>query len=45
MLHKGKLGDGGLVAVKLFKLLKGNGEDFINEVASIGRTNHVNIHY
>jgi len=42
-VYKGKLSDGRYVAVKLFKQLKGNGEDFINEVASIGRTNHVNI--
>ncbi|KNA21389.1 hypothetical protein SOVF_043650 [Spinacia oleracea] len=32
-----------LVAVKLLKKSEGNAEDFINEVASIGKTNHVNI--
>ncbi|GAB4827894.1 hypothetical protein Ancab_034778, partial [Ancistrocladus abbreviatus] len=42
-VYKGKLSDGRLVAVKLLKKLTGNGEDFINEVASISRTNHVNI--
>ncbi|GAB4827904.1 hypothetical protein Ancab_034788 [Ancistrocladus abbreviatus] len=42
-VYKGKLSDGRLVAVKLLKKLTGNGEDFINEVASIGSTNHVNI--
>ena len=42
-VYKGMLSEGRPVAVKLFKQLKGNGEDFINEVASIGRTNHVNI--
>ncbi|VFQ87181.1 unnamed protein product [Cuscuta campestris] len=42
-VYKGKLPDGHLVAVKLLTLSKGNGEDFINEVASISRTSHVNI--
>ncbi|KAL9264926.1 LEAF RUST 10 DISEASE-RESISTANCE LOCUS RECEPTOR-LIKE PROTEIN [Drosera capensis] len=42
-VYKGKLNDGRLVAVKLLKKSKGNGEEFINEVASISRTNHVNI--
>ncbi|KAL3731445.1 hypothetical protein ACJRO7_028339 [Eucalyptus globulus] len=42
-VYKGKLQDGQLVAVKLLKNLKGDGEEFINEVASISRTSHVNI--
>ncbi|XP_074274890.1 LEAF RUST 10 DISEASE-RESISTANCE LOCUS RECEPTOR-LIKE PROTEIN KINASE-like 2.1 [Silene latifolia] len=42
-VYKGKLQDGRLVAVKLLKKMKGNGEDFINEVLSISRTNHVNV--
>ena len=42
-VYKGKLGDGQLVAVKILNTSKGNGEDFINEVASISRTSHVNI--
>ncbi|KAI6677071.1 hypothetical protein NL676_037867 [Syzygium grande] len=42
-VYKGKLQGGQLVAVKLLKKLKGNGEEFINEVASISRTSHVNI--
>ncbi|KAL9255311.1 PR5-like receptor kinase-like protein [Drosera capensis] len=42
-VFKGKLNDNCLVAVKLLKISKGNGEEFINEVASIGRTNHVNV--
>ncbi|KAK2635227.1 hypothetical protein Ddye_030019 [Dipteronia dyeriana] len=42
-VYKGKLLDGRNVAVKVLNGLKGNGEDFINEVASIGRTSHVNI--
>ncbi|KAK9677279.1 hypothetical protein RND81_11G132800 [Saponaria officinalis] len=42
-VYKGKLLSGSLVAVKVLKLSKGDGEDFLNEVASISRTNHVNI--
>ncbi|KAB2043811.1 hypothetical protein ES319_D01G044900v1 [Gossypium barbadense] len=38
---KDKLGDGGYV--KLLKESKGNGQDFINEVATIGRIHHVNV--
>ncbi|KAL5809910.1 hypothetical protein ACOSQ4_026478 [Xanthoceras sorbifolium] len=42
-VYKGKLPDGRLVAVKLLKESKGDGEEFTNEVASISRTSHVNI--
>nr|XP_043616244.1 PR5-like receptor kinase [Erigeron canadensis] len=42
-VYKGQLPDGQLVAVKLLAETQGDGEDFINEVASIGRTSHVNI--
>ncbi|XP_019154605.1 PREDICTED: LEAF RUST 10 DISEASE-RESISTANCE LOCUS RECEPTOR-LIKE PROTEIN KINASE-like 2.1 [Ipomoea nil] len=42
-VYKGKLPDGCPVAVKLLTDTKGTGEDFINEVASISRTSHVNI--
>ncbi|XP_057995579.1 LEAF RUST 10 DISEASE-RESISTANCE LOCUS RECEPTOR-LIKE PROTEIN KINASE-like 2.1 isoform X2 [Hevea brasiliensis] len=42
-VFKGKLPDGRLVAVKILKESKSNGEEFINEVASISRTSHVNI--
>ncbi|XP_043705074.1 LEAF RUST 10 DISEASE-RESISTANCE LOCUS RECEPTOR-LIKE PROTEIN KINASE-like 2.4 [Telopea speciosissima] len=42
-VFKGKLLDGRLVAVKILNESKGNGEEFINEVASISRTSHVNI--
>ncbi|KAK4409632.1 Rust resistance kinase Lr10 [Sesamum angolense] len=38
-----KLPDGRLVAVKILNESKQNGEDFMNEVASISRTSHVNI--
>ncbi|KAM3692980.1 hypothetical protein ACJW31_08G130300 [Castanea mollissima] len=42
-VYKGKLQDGCFVAVKVLNNSKGNGEEFINEVASISRTSHVNI--
>ncbi|XP_058760809.1 LEAF RUST 10 DISEASE-RESISTANCE LOCUS RECEPTOR-LIKE PROTEIN KINASE-like 2.4 [Vicia villosa] len=42
-VYKGKLHDERVVAVKVLSESKGNGEDFINEVASISRTSHVNI--
>jgi interleukin-1 receptor-associated kinase 1 len=43
VVYKGKLFNGCLVAVKILNASKENGEDFINEVASITRTSHVNI--
>ncbi|KAI3699083.1 hypothetical protein L2E82_43107 [Cichorium intybus] len=42
-VYKGALSNGRLVAVKILSEPKGNGDDFINEVASVGRTSHVNI--
>ncbi|KAK2405282.1 LEAF RUST 10 DISEASE-RESISTANCE LOCUS RECEPTOR-LIKE PROTEIN KINASE 2.5 [Trifolium repens] len=42
-VYKGKLNNDRSVAVKVLSESKGNGEDFINEVASISRTSHVNI--
>ncbi|KAL0396761.1 UNVERIFIED_CONTAM: protein SUPPRESSOR OF NPR1-1 CONSTITUTIVE 4 [Sesamum calycinum] len=42
-VYKGKLPDGRPVAVKILNESKENGEDFMNEVASISRTSHVNI--
>ncbi|TYI11389.1 hypothetical protein ES332_A09G205000v1 [Gossypium tomentosum] len=42
-VYKGKLPDGRLVAVKLLNTSKGDGQEFINEVASISRTSHVNV--
>ncbi|XP_042980642.1 LEAF RUST 10 DISEASE-RESISTANCE LOCUS RECEPTOR-LIKE PROTEIN KINASE-like 2.1 isoform X2 [Carya illinoinensis] len=42
-VFKGKLQDGCLVAVKILKESRENGEEFVNEVASISRTSHVNI--
>ncbi|KAK2986786.1 hypothetical protein RJ640_011011 [Escallonia rubra] len=42
-VFKGTLPDGHVVAVKLLSEAKGNGEEFINEVASMSRTSHVNV--
>ncbi|XP_010415232.1 PREDICTED: LEAF RUST 10 DISEASE-RESISTANCE LOCUS RECEPTOR-LIKE PROTEIN KINASE-like 2.5 [Camelina sativa] len=42
-VYRGTLSDGRSVAVKILKDSKGNGEDFINEVASMSKTSHVNI--
>ncbi|XP_044489003.1 PR5-like receptor kinase [Mangifera indica] len=43
VVYKGKLFDGCCVAVKVLTESKGNGEEFINELASISRTSHINI--
>ncbi|XP_071705049.1 LEAF RUST 10 DISEASE-RESISTANCEUS RECEPTOR-LIKE PROTEIN KINASE-like 2.8 [Rutidosis leptorrhynchoides] len=42
-VYIGKLSNQDQIAVKVLSKVKGNGEDFINEVASVGRTSHVNI--
>ncbi|KAK9266987.1 hypothetical protein L1049_003435 [Liquidambar formosana] len=42
-VYKGKLRSGQLVAVKMLGKSKSNGQDFINEVATIGRIHHVNV--
>mgnify|MGYP004710096231 CR=1 FL=1 len=42
-VYKGNLFAGRPVAVKILNTSKGSGEEFINEVASISRTSHVNI--
>ncbi|KAH0668631.1 hypothetical protein KY289_023124 [Solanum tuberosum] len=42
-VYKGTLQNGSHVAVKVLNGLKGNGEEFINEVASISKTSHVNV--
>ncbi|KAH0668676.1 hypothetical protein KY289_023169 [Solanum tuberosum] len=42
-VYKGCLHNGSHVAVKVLKKLKGSGEAFINEVASISKTSHVNV--
>ncbi|CAN8238526.1 unnamed protein product [Cochlearia groenlandica] len=43
IVYKGTLYDGRMVAVKVLKDSKGNGEDFTNEVASMSQTSHLNI--
>ncbi|XP_022861052.1 rust resistance kinase Lr10-like [Olea europaea var. sylvestris] len=43
IVYRGKLTNDRLVAVKFLKESKGSGEEFINEVASISTTSHVNI--
>ncbi|KAF8008214.1 hypothetical protein BT93_K2017 [Corymbia citriodora subsp. variegata] len=42
-VYKGRLRSGREVAVKILKKGKSNGQDFINEVAIIGRIHHVNV--
>ncbi|KFK33632.1 hypothetical protein AALP_AA5G038800 [Arabis alpina] len=43
IVYGGNLRKGRKVAVKVLKDSKGNGEDFINEVASMSQTSHINI--
>ncbi|PWZ34204.1 LEAF RUST 10 DISEASE-RESISTANCE LOCUS RECEPTOR-LIKE PROTEIN KINASE-like 2.8 [Zea mays] len=43
VVFKGRLDDSRLVAVKFLHDSKGDGEEFVNEVMSIGRTSHINI--
>ncbi|XP_004498297.1 LEAF RUST 10 DISEASE-RESISTANCEUS RECEPTOR-LIKE PROTEIN KINASE-like 2.2 isoform X2 [Cicer arietinum] len=42
-VFKGQLRSGRFVAVKLLDKAKSNGQDFINEVSTIGRIHHVNV--
>ncbi|XP_065869218.1 rust resistance kinase Lr10-like [Euphorbia lathyris] len=42
-VHRGKLSDEIMVAVKVLSNSKGNGEEFVNEVGTIGRIHHVNV--
>ncbi|KAF8020111.1 hypothetical protein BT93_G0730 [Corymbia citriodora subsp. variegata] len=42
-VYKGRLRSGRKVAVKILKKGKSNGQDFISEVATIGRIHHVNV--
>ncbi|PKA61729.1 putative receptor-like protein kinase [Apostasia shenzhenica] len=42
-VYKGELPNGIPVAVKMLTLSHGNGGDFINEVATIGRIHHANV--
>ncbi|CAJ1951959.1 unnamed protein product [Sphenostylis stenocarpa] len=43
VVYKGEILNGNPVVVKILNASKGNGKDFINEVASISRTSHVNV--
>ncbi|XP_034711081.1 rust resistance kinase Lr10-like [Vitis riparia] len=42
-VYKGKLKSGRVVAVKVLVMSKADGQDFINEVATIGRIHHINV--
>ncbi|KAF7148546.1 hypothetical protein RHSIM_Rhsim03G0202800 [Rhododendron simsii] len=42
-VYKGKLRSGPPIAVKMLSKPKANGQEFINEVATIGRIHHVNV--
>ncbi|KAL6841303.1 hypothetical protein ACP4OV_028821 [Aristida adscensionis] len=42
-VYKGSLPDGREIAVKTLKDTKSDGEEFMNEVASISKTSHINI--
>ncbi|XP_014521802.2 LEAF RUST 10 DISEASE-RESISTANCE LOCUS RECEPTOR-LIKE PROTEIN KINASE-like 2.2 [Vigna radiata var. radiata] len=42
-VFKGKLSSGTCVAIKMMNKSKGNGHDFISEVATIGRIHHQNV--
>ncbi|KAI8031353.1 LEAF RUST 10 DISEASE-RESISTANCE LOCUS RECEPTOR-LIKE PROTEIN KINASE-like 2.1 [Camellia lanceoleosa] len=42
-VYKGMLRSGHPVAIKILDKSKANGQDFINEVATIGRIHHVNV--
>ncbi|WRX16936.1 Serine-threonine/tyrosine-protein kinase [Theobroma cacao] len=42
-VYKGKLRSGRIAAIKMLSKSKADGQDFINEVATIGRIHHVNV--
>ncbi|OAY37641.1 LEAF RUST 10 DISEASE-RESISTANCE LOCUS RECEPTOR-LIKE PROTEIN KINASE-like 2.2 [Manihot esculenta] len=42
-VYKGKLRSGKVAAIKILNSSKANGQDFINEVATIGRIHHANV--
>ncbi|XP_058186554.1 rust resistance kinase Lr10-like [Rhododendron vialii] len=42
-VYKGKLRSGYVAAIKILEKSKANGQEFINEVATIGRIHHVNV--
>ena len=43
IVNKGKLSNEVLVAVKILNNFRGNGEEFINEMTTMGRIHHVNV--
>ncbi|MED6162693.1 hypothetical protein PIB30_072980 [Stylosanthes scabra] len=43
VVYKGMLPNGSPVAIKILNPSKGNNEEFINEVASISKTSHINV--
>jgi len=43
LVYKGKLRGGSFAAIKLLSKSKSNGQDFINEVGTIGRIHHTNV--
>ncbi|XP_071912645.1 rust resistance kinase Lr10-like [Coffea arabica] len=43
LVYKGKLRSGDVVAVKMLNKSKADGQEFINEVATIGQIHHVNV--
>ena len=43
IVFKGKLSSEILVVVKILNIFKGDGEEFINEVKTMGRIHHVNV--
>ncbi|KAJ9679802.1 hypothetical protein PVL29_021651 [Vitis rotundifolia] len=42
-IYKGKLSNEVFVVIKIFNDFKGNGEEFINEVRTIGTIHHINV--
>ncbi|XP_057466558.1 rust resistance kinase Lr10-like [Actinidia eriantha] len=42
-VYKGKLSSDVHVAVKILNCVKGNGDEFINEVGTMGRIHHINV--
>ena len=42
-VYKGKLQSGRLLAIKMLDNFKANGQDFISEVATIGKIHHMNV--
>jgi serine/threonine protein kinase len=43
IVFKGNLRSGPCIAIKMLGKLKGNGQDFVSEVTTIGRIHHLNV--